>query len=175
MMRGANVPKTIPWTISVTPEGEQAIQKDDDMTVDDYYETTVTVHAESSKTVKIESSSGKPVWLLAIEPQYDYDVDQPDKVLTCQFSDTKIDVKLIKTLVLSGASEWRLLSGALGEAPKGLEFTNKTKKSLDVKVTAGIGAPTDYHPPGQEDASQSNTGTAEGTPETTSSPRVETT
>jgi hypothetical protein len=74
---------------------------------------------------------------------------------------------LEKALVLPGRNEWRLLSGALGEAPKGLEFTNKTKKSLDVKVTVGIGAPADYHPPSQEDASQSKTGTAEGTPETT--------
>jgi hypothetical protein len=145
------------------------------MTVDDYYETTVTVHAESSKTVKIESSSGKPVWFLAIVPQYEYDVDESDRVLTCKFSDTETDVRLVKTLGLSGADEWRLLSGALDGAPKGLEFTNKTKKSLDVKVIVGIGAPADYHPPAQEDDSQPTTGTAEGTPETTTSPTAETT
>jgi hypothetical protein len=176
MMRGADVPKTIPWTISVTPEGEQAIQKDDDMTVYDYYENTVTVHAESSKTVKIESSSGNPVWLLAIEPQYEYDENKPDNVLTCKFSDAETDVRLVKTLVpFHGASESELIGGALGGALQGLEFTNNTNSSLDVKVTVGIGAPADYHPPGQEDASQSKTGTVEETPETTSSPTAETT
>src|SRR5215204_2612974 len=132
MMRGANMTMTAPWSLTLSPEGEQPIQKDDDMTLDDYYESMVTVHAEDTKTVDIKSGNGNPVWLLVIEPKDD--VDQADNALTCKFSGTKTEVKLDKTLALVGQKEWKLLSGALDGAPQGLEFTNNTKKSVDVKV-----------------------------------------
>jgi hypothetical protein len=166
-MRGANVPKPITWRISVNPEGEQPIEKDDDMTVDDYSEKTVTVQAENSKTVDIESSSENPVWLLAIEP-LDV-VDQPEDALTCKFSGGP-DVRLDRLVVFSGELEWSLLGGA----PDGVEFTNNTENPINVKVTLGTKAAAGA-PSGHEDDSRATEEAAEETTtETTARPVMET-
>jgi hypothetical protein len=163
MMRGANVPKDITWRISVNPEGEQPIEKDDDMTVDDYFESTVTVQAESPKTVEIESSSENPVWLLAIEP-LDV-VDQPDDALTCKFSGGGPDVPLDRMVVFAGELEWSLI----GSAPQGVEFTNNTKNPINVKVTLSTKATADA-PSDHEDDSRPTAETAEERTETTAPP-----
>ena len=162
------MPKKISWTISVNPEGEQPIEKADDMTVDDYIESTVTVQAESTKTVEIESSSENPVWLLAIEPQ-DV-VDQPDDALTFRFSGGGPDVRLDRLVIFPGKLEW----SALNWAPQGVEFTNNTENPVNVKVTLGIKA-TAGAPPEHEDDSRPTTETAEETTtETTARPAMET-